>query len=108
MKDAVRIANRADFATTSAQVVEFAGRDVVVFAIGENFYAVDNYCPHAGYTLHDGELNGTTVACALHGAEFDLTTGKCVGGVPCEDITAYDVIIDEEGDISIGMEQIDE
>lgn len=41
------------------------------------FYAVDNDCPHAHSPLSDGEINGDTLTCPLHGWQFDLKTGHC-------------------------------
>ena len=58
-------------------VVNFAGR----------YYAYANYCAHAGTPLDwwpneffDGEKRFLT--CGTHGALYEPSTGKCVGG-PC-------------------------
>jgi len=41
--------------------------------------AVINRCTHAESTLQGGRVRRGTVSCPLHGARFDLATGKCVG-----------------------------
>jgi nitrite reductase/ring-hydroxylating ferredoxin subunit len=41
---------------------------------GELFVFLD-ICPHAGFSLHDGHLEGHTIRCALHGNCYDLRTG---------------------------------
>lgn len=56
-------------------------RRVAVFELEEGGYAaVDDICPHAGASLGDGWRRGDTVACPLHGWEFDLRTGACPYG----------------------------
>jgi len=43
------------------------------------FYAVENQCPHMGYPLYLGSLEGTTLTCGFHYAKFDITTGRALG-----------------------------
>jgi nitrite reductase (NADH) small subunit len=54
-----------------------SGRAVAVARVGDNVYALDNACPHAGGPIGDGTLEGTTVTCPFHGWAFDVTTGAC-------------------------------
>lgn len=51
---------------------------VAIFRQGDEVYAIDNVCPHAGASLAQGYTEGQTVACPWHCWEFDLTTGKCI------------------------------
>jgi nitrite reductase/ring-hydroxylating ferredoxin subunit len=44
------------------------------------FYAINNFCPHEAVSLSEGTLKGAIVICPLHGAKFDVTTGKCTAG----------------------------
>lgn len=43
------------------------------------YYAINNRCSHAASPLETGRVRGSMIACPLHGARFDVTTGKCVG-----------------------------
>jgi nitrite reductase/ring-hydroxylating ferredoxin subunit len=43
-------------------------------------YAFDDTCTHMGCSLANGELDGTTVTCACHGSQFDVTTGAVLRG----------------------------
>jgi 3-phenylpropionate/trans-cinnamate dioxygenase ferredoxin component len=45
---------------------------------GGVFYAIGNVCTHEGGKLSQGTLQGTTVTCPRHKAQFDITTGKVV------------------------------
>ena len=54
-----------------------SGREVALARIGDQVYALDNACPHAGGPIGEGDLEGTTVTCPYHGWAFDVTTGAC-------------------------------
>lgn len=43
-------------------------------------YAVDNRCPHEGYPLVQGDLDGCTLTCLWHNYKFDLRDGRCLKG----------------------------
>ncbi len=40
--------------------------------------AVDDACPHAGWSLAYGCLEGRRLICSLHRWGFDVFTGECV------------------------------
>jgi nitrite reductase/ring-hydroxylating ferredoxin subunit len=42
-------------------------------------YALCDRCSHMNAPLSMGTLNGKVVTCPMHGARFDVTTGKKVG-----------------------------
>jgi nitrite reductase/ring-hydroxylating ferredoxin subunit len=50
---------------------------------GEQVFAYQNYCMHAGHPLNwnpDSFLtaDGSRIICASHGAEYEIDTGECV------------------------------
>jgi nitrite reductase/ring-hydroxylating ferredoxin subunit len=50
-------------------------------------YAYRNVCPHAGNPLHWKHhafltKDRSLIMCSVHGAVFDIESGRCVGG-PC-------------------------
>ncbi|WP_437205530.1 Rieske (2Fe-2S) protein [Planctomicrobium sp. SH664] len=49
---------------------------VAVFHTGDDWYALDGICPHAGGPLGEGTLCGTIVTCPWHGWQFDVSTGR--------------------------------
>ncbi len=49
---------------------------VALFRVGDQFYALDGICPHAGGPLGEGALCGQIVTCPWHGWQFDVTTGQ--------------------------------
>jgi 3-phenylpropionate/trans-cinnamate dioxygenase ferredoxin component len=42
------------------------------------FYAVDALCTHYGGDLSAGTLKGKNLTCPVHGATFDVTSGKVI------------------------------
>jgi nitrite reductase/ring-hydroxylating ferredoxin subunit len=61
-------------------VFDIAGTRVNVTNTNGRLYAFDDTCTHAGCSLADGDLEGTTVTCACHGSQFDVTTGAVLRG----------------------------
>ena len=52
-----------------------AGLDLAVFRLGDEVYAIDDSCPHAGASLSSGRLQGASVTCRAHGLRFRLEHG---------------------------------
>ena len=53
--------------------------DVAVVRVGDEVFAIEDVCSHAEIPLTDGEVDGCTIECVLHGSRFDLRTGKPTG-----------------------------
>jgi len=81
--------------------VEIAGVDIaVVHADDDNFYAVRDECSHASVALSEGEVDGCTLECWLHGSRFDLRTGEPTGLPATEPVAIFPVEI-RDGDIYV-------
>ena len=80
--------------------VELADKtEIALYHTPEGFYALENFCPHRGAALADGDLEGCIVACSLHGWQFDVRSGACVSHAG-NNVERYDVIV-EAGEIKI-------
>ncbi|MDQ1593202.1 MAG: nitrite reductase small subunit [Pyrinomonadaceae bacterium] len=75
------------------------GAELALYNVAGRFYAVENFCPHRGAPLADGNLCGASVECDWHGWRFDLSTGACLNR-PDAHIQSYEVRI-EDGWIKI-------
>ncbi|WEK43685.1 MAG: Rieske (2Fe-2S) protein [Candidatus Sphingomonas colombiensis] len=91
----------ADGAARNFVIEMRAGRfhGFVVRRGAEAFGYVDR-CPHMGLPLAqtlDDYVAGGMIACSWHGAVFDITSGKCLGG-PCPGtaLTPWPVVIRDE------------
>ncbi len=52
-------------------------REIALFKVNGEIFALDNLCPHMGGPLAEGELDGTCLTCPWHGWTFDVKTGDC-------------------------------
>jgi 3-phenylpropionate/trans-cinnamate dioxygenase ferredoxin subunit len=72
----------------------------VVHADDGQFYAVRDECSHASIKLSEGEVDGCTLECWLHGSRFDMRTGEPSGLPATEPVAAFPVEI-RDGDIYV-------
>ena len=91
------VAPVADVAKGAVITVEVGGIDLaIVHADDDAFYAVRDECSHASIKLSEGEVDGCTLECWLHGSRFDLRTGEPTGPPAIVPIAVHTVRI--EGD----------
>jgi 3-phenylpropionate/trans-cinnamate dioxygenase ferredoxin subunit len=99
--DFVLVGPAADVAKGSVVTTELEGIDIaVVHADDDNFYAVRDECSHASIALSEGEVDGCTLECWLHGSRFDLRTGAPSGLPATEPVATFPVEI-RDGDIYV-------
>ncbi len=70
--------------------------DCAVFNIEGGFCATQAMCTHARGPLSEGSLDGTTVTCPLHGAQFNVWTGAVLRGPAKDPLKTYRVTVDGE------------
>jgi nitrite reductase/ring-hydroxylating ferredoxin subunit len=63
---------------TGGKLVNAGGQEIAVFKLGEEYYAIENTCPHAGGPLGEGEVGGDVVTCPWHASRFNIKTGEVV------------------------------
>lgn len=51
------------------------GFKIALFRVNDRVAAVNNRCPHASAALGDGDFDGATVVCPLHGYRFNVWNG---------------------------------
>jgi nitrite reductase/ring-hydroxylating ferredoxin subunit len=70
----------AEIAPGGMKATEVEGHEIVICNAGGKFYAVDRRCGHMNAPLDKGTLDGNILTCAMHCAQFDLTTGEALSG----------------------------
>lgn len=64
--------------------VELGGARVLVVRHETGVCAYRDRCPHQGYPLSEGQLEGGVITCRVHRHSFDATTGHGVNPLrPC-------------------------
>jgi uncharacterized protein YbjT (DUF2867 family)/nitrite reductase/ring-hydroxylating ferredoxin subunit len=70
--------------------------DCAVFNIEGGFCATQARCTHRQGALSEGSLDGSTVTCPLHGAQFNVWTGAVLRGPARDPLKTYRVTVDGE------------
>ena len=67
------------------------GTPVCVVKVADEVFAVADTCTHSEASLAEGEVTGSKIECWLHGAEFDLKTGKALTPPATESLKTFNV-----------------
>jgi nitrite reductase/ring-hydroxylating ferredoxin subunit len=86
----VRVASTSEKETGKTKKVSAGDIEVLIVNVYGNFYAVDTLCTHYGGDLSEAKLEGNILTCPIHGAKFDVTTGKVVSP-PLEPLDRPDI-----------------
>ena len=76
----MKVGSVTDIAAGQMRVFDVAGAKVNVASVDGHLYAFDDACTHTRCSLAKGRLTGTTVTCACHGSQFDVTSGAVLRG----------------------------
>jgi 3-phenylpropionate/trans-cinnamate dioxygenase ferredoxin subunit len=73
-----------------------------VVRIGDDFYAINDRCSHADFSLCDGELltEEREIECWKHGSTFSLVTGEPQSLPATKAVPVYDVKV-VDGDLVV-------
>ena len=91
MSEFQAVGTLADFNDGQPHKVDVAGTDVLIAVINGEVFAVNDTCSHAEVSLSEGELVDCKIECFLHGASFDLKTGKAMTPPASNPIDTYEV-----------------
>lgn len=104
----VYVADRTEFAGTDRIVAHVQGREIAVFDIDGEFYALSNHCVHQGGPVCEGMVSGgltvddemelaysyedRLVSCPWHGWEFNIESGAHLARTKYR-LPTYDVVV---------------
>jgi 3-phenylpropionate/trans-cinnamate dioxygenase ferredoxin component len=91
--DSVRACAIADVPVDGALHVDLAGRPIAIVNSEGVFYAIQDMCSHENVPLSEGDVDGTTIECWLHGSCFDLATGAPTGLPATRPVPVYPVTV---------------
>jgi nitrite reductase/ring-hydroxylating ferredoxin subunit len=101
MAEFVAVSAASDLAEGEMRAFDVRGTKIAVANVAGALHAFGDTCTHMACSLAEGDLEGTTVICPCHGAEFDVTSGAVLQGPAREPVETYETRI--EGD-SLGIE----
>jgi nitrite reductase/ring-hydroxylating ferredoxin subunit len=77
-----KVCKTSDIATGTMKGFTVNQKQVLVANVDGTFYAVDAVCSHRSGYLVKGKLDKNIIICPVHGARFDVTTGKVSKDLP--------------------------
>jgi 3-phenylpropionate/trans-cinnamate dioxygenase ferredoxin subunit len=104
MSEFVRACALADVPAGAVFAASVDGEPVAIVGAEGEVYAIRDVCSHAEVPLSEGEIDGCTIECWLHGSRFDLRTGKPTGMPATEPVPVYQVKI-EGDDVLVRIEE---
>lgn len=91
MADWHDVAAAADVSEDTPVAVKVGEKEIGIFALNGAYYGLEDVCPHAYALLSQGFVDGDEIECPLHGAKFNITTGKCTKEPGGRDLASYPV-----------------
>lgn len=105
------VADIEEFQDNDKVLVDIMGREIGIFQVGDDFYAVANYCVHQGGPLCEGKISGAltadedfeleyskkdeVISCPWHAWEFDIKSGNHLAHTDYR-VPTYEVKLDNE------------
>ena len=87
------------------EMVRVGGRRLCLVRTGDGVFALDHACPHEGYGLTQGTLDGDLLTCAWHNWKFRVDDGACVLGE--EDVRTHAVTVAADGALAVTIDEPD-
>ncbi len=97
-----KVATTSDLEEDEAIQVRVGSHEIALINLQGAFFALDDICTHAYASMSDGYIEDGCIECPLHGAMFDIKTGKAVSPPADEDLKSYEVRV-ENDDILVGI-----
>jgi 3-phenylpropionate/trans-cinnamate dioxygenase ferredoxin subunit len=92
----VKVLKTSDLEAGKATCVAVDGKRIAVVRIADDWYAIDDRCSHADYSLSEGEVwtDERELECWKHGSTFSLETGEPQSLPATQAVPVYPVRVD--------------
>ncbi len=95
----VRVGTLTELAEQGCLTAKLGNRPVCVFYDEGHVYAVEDRCPHMGFPLRRGTVQGGLLTCHWHHARFDLASGGTLDPF-ADDVPSFPVEV-REGEVHV-------
>ena len=99
------VAHIDDLPVGSMKMVRIDDHRLCLIRTSDGVFALDHACPHEGYGMTQGSLDGNLFTCAWHNWKFRVDDGACVVGE--EDITTHPATVDDDGTVRVTLRRPD-
>ena len=96
MAQLVKIAKKSDIENGKIKEYTVSGKSIAIANTEGDFFAFDALCTHAHCSLAGGFLDGYTLTCYCHGAQFDISKGDVISPPATEPLGIYKVKVEGE------------
>jgi 3-phenylpropionate/trans-cinnamate dioxygenase ferredoxin component len=104
MSGAIKVCAVEDIEPGTAISADIDGLQVAVVRTDDGqVFAIYDECSHQAVPLSEGEIDGCTLECWLHGSRFDLRTGAPTGLPATQPVPVYPTEI-RDGFIFVSLE----
>lgn len=93
----VRVATTGEVEEGTGRYYDVDGEPIAIWHVDGTFYATTDICSHEEASLSEGELEGEVVECPLHGARFNVRTGRVLSLPAVVGVKTYPVRVN--GDV---------
>ena len=94
-KQWVEAASFEDFENTDRKMVDLGGHTQIgLFKLDDGYFAISAWCSHQKTSLVHGDIEDHQIMCPLHGARFDLKTGRALSLPAVKPVACYPVKVD--------------
>ena len=97
-----RVLNVAEVPPGTKKLVEVAGKPILICHSNDRLFAVSNICSHAEEKLECGRMSRGWISCPMHGARFELATGRAMNPPAVKPIATYEIrVVDDWIEVAV-------
>lgn len=96
MANFIKVAKKTEIENGKMKAFTVNGKQITVANVDGEYLAFDDTCTHAQCSLAGGILDGHTLTCYCHGAQFDVKTGKVLAPPAPSPISVYKLKVEGE------------
>lgn len=102
--DFVRVCGLDELTPGRAAKADVSGRIIAIVRTDDgSVHAIDDECTHGKVSLSEGEVDGCTIECWLHGSRFDLLSGRPTGLPATVPVAVHSVRVTDDGDVLVAL-----
>ncbi len=102
---ATAVAHLDDLPIGSMKMVRVEDHRLCLVRTSDGVFALEHACPHEGYGMTQGSVDGNLITCAWHNWKFRVDDGECVVGE--ENINTHPASIADDGRVLVTLRRPD-
>lgn len=96
MSQYYKVASTSEISSGRMKEYNVSGKLITIANTEGKYYAFNGLCTHEHCSLAGGYLDGLTLTCYCHGAQFEIKSGKVLAPPATEPLTVYKTKIEGE------------